>query len=192
MREKEGRPMSNFTPYSCRQTVYRKVASHIQVIRFLLYFACLICTILGTMWGTLMLVPSLGSLFLAWWMMGEARVAYEYQLEGRTITVMRTSGMRSKQKTVQFLTLDLTQLIIMAEEGRPELDEAEARSKEQTGPMRRITYDVSAHDSNQGCYVAYAMGVGEETGRMLKVYMSPGGELRNYIRLLCPGKVHME
>ncbi len=41
-------------------------------------------------------------------LMGEARVIYEYRLDGRTLTVMRTSGMRSRQKEIEFFTLRLT------------------------------------------------------------------------------------
>jgi len=182
--------LTDYQTISCRQTVERKIPVYVRVIQYLLYFTVLICTILGAMWGALWLVPSLGSLFLAWYMMGEARVSYEYQLEGRELKVLRTSGMRSKQKTVDFVTIDLKQLIVMAQEGMPVLDDAEAASKDAV--PKRITYDVSAHDEDKGCYVLYAMGVEPENGRHLKVFMSPNPEIRRYLRLLCPGKVHVE
>lgn len=173
----------------CRQSVERKIPSNIRVLQVLLYICVALFVVIGSTEGVLWLVPTLGTLFLCWYMVGEARVIYEYQLDGYMLKAMRTSGMRSKQKTVEFLNLDLRKAIIMAEEGLSLLDEAEAASK--AAVPKRITYDISAHDRDKGCYVIYAEGVGPEAGRSLRVFFSPGPELRNCIRMICPGKVYL-
>ena len=170
-----------------RETVERTIQSHIRVIQFMLYMAVAIFTFLGSMWGFPMLVLSLGTLFFAWYFMGIARVSYEYQLDGTMLTVLRHSGMRSRPKTEDFLHMDLTKLVIMADEGVDLLDEAEAASKAAT--PRRITYDVSAHDADRGCAVAYCMGTGPEEGRWLKVYMQASPGLRSYLNMICRDKV---
>lgn len=172
-----------------RQSVDRKIAARIRVIQWLLYVFVALFTIVGTTRGVLWLIPPLGTLFLSWYMVGEASVNYEYRLDGYMFSVMRTSGMRSKQKTVEFLNMDLRKMVIMAEDGLSLLDEAEAASK--AAVPKRITYDVSAHDRDKGCYVMYAEGIGPEAGRKLRVFFSPGPELKNAIRMLCPGKVHL-
>lgn len=171
------------------QTVVRKIPSHIIVLQVLLYITVGIFVIIGTTKDFLWLIPPLGTLFLCWYMMGEARVSYEYTLDGHDLRVVRISGMRSKTKTVQFLHVDLHNVIIMAEENKPILDDAEQQSA--NASPKRITYDVSAHNSAVGCYVMYAMGIESESGRHLKIYFSPDGEMRDMIRLLCPGKVHL-
>ena len=172
-----------------RQSVERKVASHIRFLSILLYFCVFLFVIIGTTEGVLWLVPTLGTLFVCWYMLGEARVVYEYQLDGFMFKAMRTSGMRSRQKTVEFLNMDLRKLVIMAEDGLSLLDEAEEDSR--TAVPKRITYDISAHDKDKGCYVMYAEGIGSEEGRKLRVYFSPGPELKNALRMLCPGKVNL-
>lgn len=172
------------------QNVDRKIPSHIRTLRILLYIAVVLFVVIGTTKGPLWLIPPLGTLFLCWYMMGEARVCYEYRLDGYTFKVLRVSGMRSRTKVVHFLNLDLHNLIIMAEEGVSALDEAEANSR--AAMPKRITYDVSAHDSSKGCYVAYATGIDEEEGRQLKIFFSPDAELCNYLRILCPGKVRLQ
>lgn len=172
-----------------RQSVDRKIATRIRVIQALLYVFVVLFTIIGTTRSFLWLIPPLGTLFLCWYMVGEARVNYEYRLDGYMFTAMRTSGMRSKQRTVEFLNMDLRKMVIMAEDGLSLLDEAEATSK--AAVPKRITYDISAHDRNRGCYVMYADGIGAEAGRKLRVFFSPGPELKNAIRMLCPGKVHL-
>lgn len=172
-----------------RQSIERKIPSNIRVLQMILYFCVFLFVIIGMTQGILWLVPTLGTLFLCWYMVGEARVYYEYQLDGYMLKALRTSGMRSKQKTVEFLNMDLRTLVIMAEDGLSILDEAEAASK--AAVPRRITYDISAHDRDKGCYVMYAEGMGPEAGRKLRVYFSPGPELKNAIRMLCPGKVHL-
>lgn len=171
------------------QTVMRKIPSHIITLQILLYITVALFVIIGLTKDFLWLIPPLGTLFLCWYMMGEARVSYEYTLDGHNLRVTRTSGMRSKMKTVEFLHVDLHNMIIMAEENKPVLDDAENASA--NASPRRITYDVSAHNQAVGCYVMYATGVGEEDGRQLKIYFSPDGEMRDMIRLLCPGKVHL-
>ena len=88
-----------------RRSVERKVPGYVRVIVALLYAATLLFTILGAMFGILFMPLALGSLFGGWYLMGEARVIYEYRLDGRTLTVMRTSGMRSRQKEIEFFTL---------------------------------------------------------------------------------------
>ena len=102
---------------SIRRSVERKVPGYVKVIAFLLYAAALLFTILGAMFGILFLPLALGSLFGGWYLMGEARVIYEYRLDGKMLTVMRTSGMRSRQKEIEFFTLDLNELIVVADEG---------------------------------------------------------------------------
>ena len=175
---------------SYTQSVERKIPSHIRLLRNLLYVSVVLFAIIGTTKGPLWLIPPLGTLFLCWYMMGEAKVSYEYRLEGYMFKVLRSSGMRSKTKTVDFLNVDLRNMIIMAEEGLSLLDEAEATSR--AAMPKRITYDVSARDANKGCFIAYATGIAEEEGRQLKIYFSPNAELCNYLRTLCPGKVHLQ
>lgn len=174
---------------SIRQSVDRKIPSNIRVLSFMLYFCVALFTIIGTTRGFFWLFPTLGTLFLCWYMVGEARITYEYQLDDHMLHVVRTSGMRSRQKSVSFLTLDLRNMVIMAEEGLSLLDEAEAASR--SAVPRRITYDVSAHDKNKGCYVIYAAGTGAETGRSLRVFFSPGPQLREHLRLTYQDKVHI-
>ena len=174
---------------SYTQNVERKIPSHIRMLRNLLYISIVLFVIIGTTKGPLWLIPPLGTLFLCWYMMGEARVSYEYRLDGHMFKVLRCSGMRSRTKVVDFLNLDLHNLIIMAEEGVSLLDAAEASSRAVT--PKRITYDVSAHDSDKGCFVAYATGIGDEEGRHLKIYFSPDEKMCNCLHMLCPEKVHL-
>lgn len=171
-----------------RESVERKISMQTRIIQFMLYTAVLIFTFLGSMWGVLMLVPTLGTLFFAWYFMGVARMSYEYRLDGYTLNVIRHSGMRSRPKQEDFLTLDLHRLIAIGEEGDPRLEEAERASA--AASPRRITYNVSAHDPSRTSFVAYAMGTGEEQGRYIKAYMQPSSQMRQYLRMLCPGKVY--
>lgn len=169
------------------QSVPRKIPGHVRVIQWLLYFCVVIFTILGAMWGFLWLFPALGTLFGSWYFMGAARVTYQYRLEGARLTVERTSGLKSKPKTVTFGEFDLTKLIAMAPEGSPLLEQAEAASA--AASPRRITYDVSAHDPDKICSVMYLTGTGKESGRALKVFFQPSPELRGYIRRIAPDRV---
>ena len=109
---------------SLRRSVERKVPGYVRVIVALLYAATLLFTILGAMFGILFMPLALGSLFGGWYLMGEARVIYEYRLDGRTLTVMRTSGMRSRQKEIEFFTLRLDDLIAVAAEGTQPMRDA--------------------------------------------------------------------
>lgn len=170
-----------------RESVQRKIPGTIRVIEALLYVSVVIFAVMGSMGGFLWLVPALGTLFGSWYFMGLARVTYEYRLDGPRLEVKRLSGMRSRPKTEDFLTLELGQLVVAANEGAEQLAAAERAS--QGAAPKRITYDVSAHDPARGCGVAYAMGVGPESGRWLKVYFQPTRELCACLRLLCPGRV---
>ena len=60
-----------------RQSVERKVGSHIRVLQVLLYIYVALFTVIGTTKGILWLIPPLGTLFVCWYMMGEARVYYD-------------------------------------------------------------------------------------------------------------------
>ena len=100
---------------------------------------------------------------------------------------MRISGMRSRRREVAFVNLDLHNLIAAADEGAEMLEEAEKRSL--SGPKRRVTYDVSAHDPARGCALLYAMGTGAEAGRIVRVCFQPAPDLTSALRRLCPGKV---
>ena len=172
---------------SIRRSVERKVPGYVKVIVFLLYAATLLFTILGSMFGILFLPLALGSLFGGWYLMGEARVVYEYRLDGKTLTVMRTSGMRSRQKEVEFFTLDLNDLIVVADEGTQSMQDAEQLTRQ--GERKRVCYDVSAQDSNRACAFLYAKGSGADSGRFVRVCFFPYPDLVGAIRTLCPGKV---
>lgn len=172
---------------SIRRSVERKVPGYVKVIVFLLYAATLLFTILGSMFGILFLPLALGSLFGGWYLMGEARVVYEYRLDGKTLTVMRTSGMRSRQKEVEFFTLDLNDLIVVADEGTQSMQDAEKLTRQ--GERKRVCYDVSAQDSNRACAFLYAKESGADSGRFVRVCFLPYPDLVGAIRTLCPGKV---
>lgn len=174
-------------PISLRRTVERRIPGYIRIIQGLLYASVLIFTVLGSMFGFIFLPLALGTLFGSWYFMGEARVLYEYRLEGYYLTVMRISGMRSRRREVAFVNLDLHNLIAAADEGAEMLEEAEKRSL--SGPKRRVTYDVSAHDPARGCALLYAMGTGAEAGRIVRVCFQPAPDLTSALRRLCPGKV---
>ena len=172
---------------SLRRSVERKVPGYVRVIVALLYAATLLFTILGAMFGILFMPLALGSLFGGWYLMGEARVIYEYRLDGRTLTVMRTSGMRSRQKEIEFFTLDLNELIVVADEGTESMQDAEKLTRQ--GERKRVCYDVSAQDSNRACAFLYAKGSGADSGRFVRVCFFPYPDLVGAIRTLCPGKV---
>ena len=172
-------------PISLRRTVERRIPGYIRIIQGLLYASVLIFTVLGSMFGFIFLPLALGTLFGSWYFMGEARVLYEYRLEGYDLTVMRISGMRSRRREVAFVNLH--NLIAAADEGAEMLEEAEKRSL--SGPKRRVTYDVSAHDPARGCALLYAMGTGAEAGRIVRVCFQPAPDLTSALRRLCPGKV---
>lgn len=174
---------------SIHRSVERKVPGYVKVIAFLLYAAALLFTILGAMFGILFLPLALGSLFGGWYLMGEARVIYEYRLDGKTLTVMRTSGMRSRQKEIEFFTLDLNDLIVVADEGTQSMQDAEKLTRQ--GERKRVCYDVSAQDPNRACAFLYAKGSGADSGRFVRVCFLPYPDFVGAIRRLCPGKVMM-
>lgn len=172
-----------------RRSVERKVPGYVRVIVALLYAATLLFTILGAMFGILFMPLALGSLFGGWYLMGEARVIYEYRLDGRTLTVMRTSGMRSRQKEIEFFALRLDDLIAVAAEGTQPMRDAEALTL--SGERRRVCYDVSAQDPDRACAFLYAKGSGADSGRFVRVCFLPYPDFVGAIRALCPGKVMM-
>ena len=53
-----------------RQSVERKVGSHIRVLQVLLYIYVALFTVIGMTKGILWLIPPLGTLFVCWYMMG--------------------------------------------------------------------------------------------------------------------------
>ena len=172
---------------SCRCVVDRKIHSSTRVIQFLLYFSVLVFVIIGMYGGFLWLIPTLGTLFFTWHFMGVHRVSYEYQLDGAMFRVIRYSGTRQKPKVVQFMELDLNELIIVSEDGTSRLEEVE-RMTAQAQP-KRVTYFINAQDPNRPSLVLYAKGYGEDEGRYVKAYMNPSAEMINNMRLVCPGKV---
>lgn len=173
--------------YRC--AVQRKIPGSVRLIQMMLYAAVLINTILGSMFGFFFLIPSLGALFLAWYMMGEARVSYEYRLDDTIFTVMRTSGMRSRQKEVEFVKVDLKEIIAAAEQGMHELDEAEKLYRQE--PKKRVAYDVSAHDPDCPGALMYVHGVGEERGKLVRICFQTNGELTALLNQIKPGKVNL-
>ena len=102
---------------------------------------------------------------------------------------MRTSGMRSRQKEIEFFTLDLNELIVVADEGTESMQDAERLT--QTGEKKRVCYDVSAQDPNRACAFLYAKGSGADSGRFVRVCFLPYPDFVGAIRRLCPGKVMM-
>lgn len=167
-----------------RGSVERKIPGHIRVIEMLLYFSVLVFTVMGSMFGLLWGLLALATLFGAWVFMGITRVSYEYRLDGTQFSVIRHSGMRSRPKAEEFLQVDLRETVILADEGSPLLDEAEATSA--TAKPRRITYDVSAHDAARGCAVLYV----QDSRCWHKIYLQPQGEFLSYLRLIAREKVH--
>lgn len=178
--------MTAYEDIFCTQSVDRKIPGHVRVIQWMLYTAVLIFTIMGAMQGFVWLLPALGTLFGSWYYMGAARVTYDYKLEGARFTVTRISGLQSRRKSVPFGNFDLTTLRIMAPEGSPALEQAEADSL--AAGQKRIVYDVSAHDPDSICSVMYLTGVGEEEGRPLKVLFQPNPEMRDCIGRIAPGR----
>lgn len=178
-------PSSDIT---CRQSVTRRIPPHIYVLLALLYVCVAVFTFLGTMWGFPMLVLSLGTLFFAWYLKGAASVTYEYLLNGPTLTVTRISGMRARPVKKEFVTLDLTRLIVLAGQDAPQL--AQAQQRFDAAPRnRRVTYNTSAQDPDRPSSLLYAMGTGAEEGMIVRVYLQPSPEMIECLRRLCPGRV---
>ena len=179
--------MADYETIQYAQNVRRKIPGFVRTIQVLLYLAVFIFTVIGAMSGPVWMIPALGTLFGSWYYMGAARVTYIYRLEGTRLFVQRVSGLKSRQKTVDFADFDLTTLRIMAPDGSPALEQAEEASL--NGAAKRITYDVSAHDPDNICSIMYLTGTGAEEGRPLKVYFQPSSELRGYIRQIAPDRV---
>ncbi|MDO5297880.1 MAG: hypothetical protein Q4F18_00525 [Clostridia bacterium] len=179
--------MEDFSQICYRHSVTRRIPRRIRLIQGMLYFSVAVFTFLGTMWGFPMLVLTLGTLFGTWYFMGLMRVEYEYRLDDTRFTVIRHSGMRSRPKAEDFLKLELGDIEAVGYPDSEELEEIEERTAHLK--PRRIMYNVSAHDVNRDCAVAYVRGIEEEKGRWLKVYFEPEPELMGYIRKRCPGKV---
>lgn len=177
----------DFSNVSCKCSVTRKIHSSTRVIQALLYLCVFIFVIIGMHGSFLWLIPTLGTLFFAWYYMGEAKVTYDYELEGTQFKVIRISGMRSKTKIVEFLKLDMNDVIIISEENTSRLDEAEALTA--SAQPKRVTYFVNTQDPNKVCLVMYAKGSGADEGRYVKVYMNPSPEMLEHMRLMCPGRV---
>lgn len=179
--------MRGYEDIYCSQSVDRKIPGYVRVIQGMLYAAVFFFTVIGAMQGVFWLIPALGTLFGAWYYMGAARVSYDYELKGARFTVMRSSGMPSRRKSVPFGKFDLTTLKVLAPEGSPEL----ARSEEEslTDPRKRIVYDISAHDPDRICSVMYLTGVEEDEGRPLKVLFQPDPQMRACIRRIAPERV---
>lgn len=172
-----------------RQSVIRKLTMLQKVILVLLYACVAIFTFLGTMWGTIMLLPSLGTLFFAWYYKGVVSVTYEYQLDGYDLVIRRLSGTRSKPVNVEFAHIDLARLIVVSDQFSPELAEGEALFEAASKP-RRVTYYTSAQDPDKPSCMLYAHGVGPEEGMIVRVYLQPSSQLLHCLNRLCPGKVH--
>ncbi|MEI3406627.1 MAG: hypothetical protein V8Q79_08635 [Christensenellales bacterium] len=173
---------------SIRRSVERKVPGYVKVIAFLLYALRAAFTILGAMFRHPL---SAGSrLFGGWYLMGEARVIYEYRLDGKTLTVMRTSGMRSRQKEIEFFYAEIeNELSVVADEGTESMQDAERLT--QTGEKKRVCYDVSAQDPNRACAFLYAKGSGADSGRFVGVLLLPVSGSCGRNPYAFPGKVMM-
>ena len=65
-----------------RRSVERRIPGYIRIIQALLYAAVFLFTVLGSLYGFVFLPLALGTLFGSWYFMGEARVVYEYRLDG--------------------------------------------------------------------------------------------------------------
>ncbi len=178
--------MSNIT---YRQSVIRKIPTMNKVVLFMLYIAVFIFTLLGASSGFLMLIPTLGTLFFAWYYKGVVSVTYEYQIDGYDLHIRRLSGTRSKPVNVAFAYVDLQKLIVVADQFSPELEQGESAFGAQP-KNRRVTYYTSAQDTDKPSCVLYAHGSGPEEGYIVRIYLQPTGPLLHCLRQLCPGKVH--
>lgn len=179
--------MARFDDIDYLQNVERVIPARIRIIQVMLYIAVALFALIGLSGGLAWGILATGTLVFAWYFMGLARVSFLYHLEGEHLKVKRTSGFKSRPKTEDFADFDLTRLRVLAPEGSPLLDEAEADTK--AAQPRRVTYDLSDHDRNRECAVMYLEGVGADSGRWQKVYFQPDGELLRYIRMIAPGRV---
>lgn len=171
-----------------RQTVIRKIPTFNKIILVLMYVSVAIFTFLGTMWGTLMLFPSLGTLFFAWYYKGVISVSYEYQLDGYDLHIRRLSGTRSKPVNEAFGCVDLRRVIVIADQFSPELEQGEAAFNAMD-KKHRVTYYTAAQDPDKPSCVLYAHGIGPEDGYIVRIYLQPTNQLLHCLHQLCPGKV---
>ena len=103
---------------------------------------------------------------------------------------MRHSGMRSRPVSVEFVVLDLTQVLVIAGQDASEL--ADAQRRFDAAGKRRVTYNTSAQDPDRPSVVLYAMGVGPDSGMIVRVYLQPYPQVMSCLRRLCPGKVFVD
>lgn len=171
-----------------RQSVIRKIPTMNKVILVLMYIAVFIFTILGSMWGTVMLIPSLGTLFFAWYYKGVVSITYEYQLDGYDLHIRRLSGTRAKPVNMAFGYVDLTRVIVIADQFTPEIEQGEAAFGA-ADKHHRVTYYTSAQDPDKPSCVLYAHGSGPEEGYIVRIYLQPSSQLLHCLHQLCPGKV---
>lgn len=171
-----------------RQSVIRKLTMLQKVVLCLLFVCVAIFTFLGTMWGAIMIVPSLGTLFFAWYYKGVVSVSYEYQLDGYDLVIRRLSGSRFNPINIEFAHLDLRQLIVISDQFTPQLAEGETLFNA-AGKENRVTYYTSARNPDKPSCVLYAHGVGEEEGMIVRVYLQPSSQLLYCLNKLCPDKV---
>lgn len=172
-----------------RLSVERKKTPLARVVLFLLYFCVVLFTFLGTMWGFPMLILTLGTLFFAWYYKGVHTIFYDYEIDGYNFVIRRQSGLRQYTKVIQFVHLDLHDVIAVGAQGSDAVAEIEARFRE-TPKARRVEYLTSAHDPDKPGIVLYANGIELEQGCLVKVYLQPSVHLINTLRKLCPGKVY--
>ena len=171
-----------------RQTVIRKIPKANRIILVLLYVCVAVFTFLGTMWGVLMLFPSLGTLFFAWYYKGVISVSYEYQLDGYDLHIRRLSGTRTRPVNKAFAYVDLQRVIVIADQFSRETEQGEAAFAA-AERRRRVTYYAAEQDPDKPSCVLYARGSGPEEGYIVRIYMQPSAQLLHCLRMLCPGKV---
>ena len=172
-----------------RQSVRRKIPTMNKVILIMLYIAVAILTFLGSMWGTLILIPTLGTLFLAWYYKGVVSITYDYELNGYDLHIRRISGTRVKPVNVAFAYVNLEKLIVIADQFSPEMEIGEAAFNA-ADKNHRVTYYTSAQDPDKPSCVLYAHGSGPEDCYIVRIYLQATGPLLHCLRKLCPGKVH--
>lgn len=171
-----------------RQTVIRWIPTANRVILWLMYASVAVFTFLGTMWGTLMLIPSLGTLFFAWYYKGVISVSYEYRLDGFDLHIRRLSGTRARPVDEAFAHVDLQRVIVIADQFTPEIEQGEAAFAA-ADRKHRVTYYTAAQDPDKPSCALYAHGSGPEDGFIVRIYLQPTAQLLHCLHMLCPGKV---
>ena len=169
------------------QSVQRRIPARVRLILILLYVCVVVFALVGTMMGFFWGALSVATLLLAWYLRGTAGMTYNYRLDGAMLLIERVSGFRTRPKTEEFGVFDLRRMKLMAEEGDPALEELEALTA--AASPRRVRYDVTSHDPKQPAWVFYAEGVRQEEGRWVRVRFEPDAQMRQCIRLQCPGRL---